>query len=68
MRITFDPRAADELISQIDYLIEHNAVDAAARLKTRCDAFFEIFWSGIHEVENKFRNEICGRLGFPEPG
>ena len=28
MRITFDPLAADDLISQIDYLIEHNAPQA----------------------------------------
>ena len=43
MKITLDPRAADELCSQIDYLIAHNAHQAAARLKARCDAFFENF-------------------------
>ena len=45
MRITFDPLAADDLVSQIDYLIDHNAPQAAARLKVRCDAFFENFLS-----------------------
>ena len=30
MRITFDPRAADDLISQIDYLIDRDAPQAAA--------------------------------------
>ena len=43
MRITFDPRAADELASQFSYLIEHRALQAAARLKARCHAFFEGF-------------------------
>jgi plasmid stabilization system protein ParE len=43
MRITFDPRAAEELASQIEYLIQQNALLAAARLKTRCDAFFASF-------------------------
>ena len=43
MRITFDPLAADDLVSQIDYLIDHDAPEAAARLKLRCDAFFENF-------------------------
>ena len=45
MRITFDPLAADDLISQIDYLIDHDAPQAASRLKLRCDAFFEKFLS-----------------------
>jgi plasmid stabilization system protein ParE len=39
MRIVFDPRAADDLVSQIEYLIDHDALQAAARLKMRCDAF-----------------------------
>lgn len=43
MRITFDPLAAVELESQIDYLIQNHAHRAAARLKDRCDAFFEDF-------------------------
>jgi len=43
MRITFDPRAAVELEAQIDYLIERDALVAAARLKARCDDFFEKF-------------------------
>jgi plasmid stabilization system protein ParE len=43
MRITLDPQAADELSSQIDYLIQNNAQLAATRLKARCDAFFEGF-------------------------
>lgn len=30
MRITFDPRAADDLICQIDYLIDRDAPQAAA--------------------------------------
>jgi hypothetical protein len=41
MKVTLDPRAADELASQIDYLIDNHALLAAARLKARCDAFFE---------------------------
>ena len=43
MRIVFDPRAAEDLVSQIDYLVDHDALRAAARLKLRCDAFFEDF-------------------------
>lgn len=43
MRITFNPRAAVELETQIDYLIERDALVAAARLKARCDEFFEKF-------------------------
>lgn len=43
MRITFDPLAAAGLVSQIDYLIDRDAPQAAARLKLRCDAFFENF-------------------------
>jgi plasmid stabilization system protein ParE len=43
MKVTLDPRAADELMSQIDYLIGNHALLAAARLKARCDAFFEKF-------------------------
>lgn len=43
MKVTLDPRAADELISQIDYLIANNAPQAAARLKARFDAFLENF-------------------------
>jgi plasmid stabilization system protein ParE len=42
MRITLDSRAAAELTSQ-NYLIEHHALRAAARLEARCDAFFEHF-------------------------
>jgi plasmid stabilization system protein ParE len=56
MRIVFDPRAADELVSQIEYLIEHNALQAAVRLAMRCNAFFENFLArhprtGKHIVE-----------------
>ena len=43
MRIRFDPRAAVELEAQIGYLIERDALVAAARLKARCDDFFETF-------------------------
>lgn len=43
MRIRLDPRAAEELASQIAYLIDNHALLAAARLKARCDAFFETF-------------------------
>jgi plasmid stabilization system protein ParE len=43
MRIVFDPRAADDLVSQIDYLIKHDALQAAIRLEKRCNAFFEEF-------------------------
>ncbi len=43
MKVVLDPRAADELASQIDYLIENDALHAAGRLKSRCDAFFESF-------------------------
>ena len=43
MKVTLDPRAADELASQIGYLIDNHALLAAARLKARCDAFFENF-------------------------
>ncbi len=43
MRIVFDPRAADDLVSQIEFLIDQNAVQAATHLKLRCDAFFEDF-------------------------
>lgn len=43
MRIVFDPRAADDLVSQIDFLTQQNAFQAAMRLKSRCDAFFEDF-------------------------
>jgi plasmid stabilization system protein ParE len=43
MRIVFDPLAADDLVSQIDYLIDRNARQAAARLSQRCDAFFEAY-------------------------
>ncbi len=58
MRVTFDPRAADELNSQIDYLIANNAPRAAAHLKTRCDVFFESFLAahprtGKYIVERK---------------
>lgn len=45
MKIRLDPLAADELASQIDYLIDNHALLAAARLKARCDAFFEKFLS-----------------------
>ncbi len=43
MRIAFDPLAVVEFESQIDYLIEQHAPRAAARLKSRCDEFFENF-------------------------
>jgi plasmid stabilization system protein ParE len=43
MRITFDPRAADELAYQIEYLIDRHAVAAAIRLEARCNAFLEQF-------------------------
>lgn len=43
MRITFDPRAADDLTAQIEYLIDNQALPAALHLKARCDAFFEKF-------------------------
>ncbi len=43
MRIVFDPRAADELEGQIDYLLEQHARAAAARLEARCMAFLETF-------------------------
>jgi plasmid stabilization system protein ParE len=45
VKITFDPDAAADLASQIDYLIERNALQAASRLKLRCDIFFETFLS-----------------------
>lgn len=41
MKITLDARAAVELESQFDYLLEHGAHAAALRLRARCDAFFE---------------------------
>ena len=43
MKVVLDPQAADELASQIDYLVDKHALLAAARLKARCDAFFENF-------------------------
>lgn len=43
MKIRFDPRAAVELEAQIGYLVEQGALSAAARLKMRCDDFFENF-------------------------
>ena len=43
MKVTLDPRAADEPASQVAYLLDNHAVLAAARLKARCDAFFETF-------------------------
>jgi len=43
VRITFDPRAADDLAAQIEYLIDNQALPAALHLKARCDAFFETF-------------------------
>jgi plasmid stabilization system protein ParE len=56
VRITLDPRAAEELASQIEYLIDNRALLAAARLKARCDAFFEKFLTqhprtGKHNAE-----------------
>lgn len=45
MRITFDPQAAVDLETQIDYLIDRNATQAAGRLKLRCEQFFENFLS-----------------------
>jgi plasmid stabilization system protein ParE len=43
VKVTLDPRAADELASQIAYLIDNHALLAGDRLKARCDAFFETF-------------------------
>lgn len=53
MRIVFDPVAAEELASQIDFLIERHAHQAAARLAARCDSFFESFLS-LHPRTGKF--------------
>ncbi len=53
MRIVFDPVAAEELASQIDFLIERHAHQAAASLAARCDAFFENFLS-LHPRTGKF--------------
>lgn len=53
MKITFDPRAADELAGQLDYLIERNALAAAVRLEARCTTFLENFLTS-HPRAGKF--------------
>lgn len=41
MKITLAPQAAVELESQFNYLIDRGARVAAARLRDRCDTYFE---------------------------
>ena len=56
MRIILDLGAAHDLESQLDYLISHNAPQAAARLKARLDAFLESFLA-VHPRTGKYISE-----------
>jgi plasmid stabilization system protein ParE len=56
MRITLDPRAADELAKQLDFLLERHAVGAAIRLESRCSDFLERFLAS-HPRTGKFIRE-----------
>lgn len=43
MKITFDPRAADDLLAQLTYLVSKDAPTAARQLDARVTSFLETF-------------------------
>jgi len=57
VKVTFDPRAAEQLEGQLDYLLQRHAISAAVRLEARCTSFLETFLVA-HPSTGKFVAEI----------